>query len=373
MTPQPTPKQVPVVPQSSTGDSVAVVSSRAADQLLGAGPRVHNVTRRLSRVRHVVAAFILLCGMLWIAIFAEFFVGDAPLLGSMRTKSGETHFVILANVVNYDWYDALSETEQIEARRTATGVFPLFRASPQARTSSKLLAPFTSHQHVLGTDTLGRDVLAGVVYGLRDVVTSATAAAVLLVGIGAVLGALSGYFGGKLDSVIMRLAQVMSAFPTLVLAVLTQALLQTPTTATFVISVVVTRWTDVARVVRGEVLRAQSEDYVLASRALGASPLRALWVHVAPHARAQALVAGAFALSNVVLIDAACDFLGYGLQQSRPSWGELMAQVRTEPSAYWLLLAPASALLVLLLCQNLVADALREGLDPRKVHSTLAS
>jgi peptide/nickel transport system permease protein len=190
-------------------------------------------------------------------------------------------------------------------------------------------------------------------------------AVLAFVTIGAALGALAGFFGGVLDALVARLVETLTAFPTLVLVLVVQALVPHPTTLSLLIALALTRWTEVARLVRAEVLLVSSQDYVLAARALGAGPWRILYRHVAPNARAPVLVSATFGLASVVLIEAALDFLRVGLPWHVASWGEMLSQSREHLDAWWLLLFPGLSLFLAVVALNLVGEAIRDALDPR--------
>jgi peptide/nickel transport system permease protein len=335
----------------------------AGPQSMARGPHVRTLLRVLRKRRPVVAAFLVLCTFLWVAVFADFLAGRLPILGTLRCPAETaTDWVVLANVIPPSGTCAAARGSSTGA--VVWGLRPLLPWTGSEPGAARFVPPFHQRVHPLGTDSQGRDVLAAVLFGARAAIGTASAAAALLVLLGCVLGGLGGYYGGRIDNAVSRIVAVSLAFPPLLLALLTQALLQTPSATALILSVVCTRWGEVARIVRAEVLRVQHQDYLLASRALGAAPPSILLRHVLPNVRSQALVCAAFALSTVVLVEAACGFLGYGLRTGQPGWGELMAQVKQQPHALWLLAVPGLPLVLLVLCQNYVADALRDGLDP---------
>lgn len=303
--------------------------------------------------------------LLFVSVFADFFASSYPMYG---TCGGQTY--VLANVTHPAELARKSPSERRACAREGA-IFPIvqFGADEQqavpAEEGSILLPPLRERAHPLGTDERGRDVFAVLVYGARIVFAFALACAALSVVIGASVGALAGFFGGPFDAAISRALEALTAFPSVVLVLAVQAVLPHPTTLSLLLTIGCTRWAEIARVVRSEVLRASSEDYVLAARALGASSLRVLVRHVAPHARAQAMVAGAFALSTIVLVEASSDFLGIGINGAYPSWGTLMGQVRHHAGAWWLLAFPGAVLFMTVAAQNIFAETLRDTLDPK--------
>jgi peptide/nickel transport system permease protein len=193
----------------------------------------------------------------------------------------------------------------------------------------------------------------------------ALAAVVASIALGALFGGLAGLFGGGTDAIVGRAIETVSAFPPLVLVLGVQAAVPRPTLATLFFAIALTRWPEVARLVRAEVMTATTRDYVLAARALGASPIRVLRRHVAPNIRGPLIVAAAVGISAVVLTEASLDFLRVGPPAGAASWGETMSQFRDAPTAWWLLAFPGMLLIATVIGHNLVGEALRDALDPR--------
>jgi peptide/nickel transport system permease protein len=183
---------------------------------------------------------------------------------------------------------------------------------------------------------------------------------------GGALGAIGGLFGGASDALVGRAIETVSAFPPLVLVLGIQAAVPHATTATLFFAIALTRWPEVARLVRAEVLQVATRDYVLAARALGASPLRVLRKHVAPNMRGQLIVLGALGVPAVILIEASIDFLRVGAVSGAASWGETMSEFRDASHAWWLLAFPGAFLFLTVVALNLVGEARRERLDPRE-------
>jgi peptide/nickel transport system permease protein len=252
------------------------------------------------------------------------------------------------------------------ARDASWAIYPLVRHGPRLAVGDArlpLLPP--SSQHWLGTDREGRDVFARVVHGTRTALVFALGAVLASLAFGAVLGATAGLFGGGLDALVSRVIESISAFPPLVLVIGVQAAVPHPTVLTLFLAIALTRWPEIARLVRSEVLLATTRDYVLAARALGASPLRVLTRHITPNVRAPLVVAAAAGVSAVVLTEASLDFLRVGTPAGAASWGETMSQFRDAPMAWWLLAFPGALLVVTIIAYNLMGEALRSVLDPR--------
>ena len=229
-------------------------------------------------------------------------------------------------------------------------------------------APFSVPGHPLGTDEAGRDVFARLVHGARTSLGTGLLAAAVFVGLGTALGGLAGFYGGVTDAVVARLIETLTPFPTLILVLVVQALVEHPTTETMLLAIGLTRWTEVARVVRAEVLLVSSQEYTLAARALGVRPFRVLVRHIAPNAAAPVLVTAAFGVAQVVLIESSLDFLRVG-SVAGVSWGEMLSEARGHPGAYWLLLLPGLAIFIVVASLNLVGEAWRDSLDPALAHA----
>ncbi len=204
-----------------------------------------------------------------------------------------------------------------------------------------------SAEHWLGTDELGRDVLARLIHGARSSLWVALLSVGLALIVGVLLGALAGQLGGAWDLVISRVIEVALTFPTFILILAVMGTVRSRGVGPVVFAIALTQWAEIARLVRGEVLRVKALPFVEASRALGASRARQLVVHVLPHAMAPAWVAASFGVGAAILAEGALSFLGLGLPPPRASWGELLLQAQRyllHPGAWWLALFPGLAL-----------------------------
>jgi peptide/nickel transport system permease protein len=219
--------------------------------------------------------------------------------------------------------------------------------------------------HALGTDHLGRDILSRIVFGSRIARVVGLAAVVISGVLGMVIGLVAGYFGGRVDDILMRLADIQLAFPFILLAIAVIGVLG-PSLRNIIIVIGVSSWVVYARVVRGEVLSIREREYVQAAIALGSQHGRVLWQHVLPNTFTPWLVVATLDMARVIVIESALSFLGLGVQPPTPTWGGMLADGRVYLStAWWLATFPGLAILITVLGINLFGDGLRDTLDPR--------
>jgi peptide/nickel transport system permease protein len=223
-----------------------------------------------------------------------------------------------------------------------------------------------SREHLLGTDESGRDVLARLLAGGRVSLAVGFVGALLTVLIASVLGLLAGYLGGVVDEVIMRLTDTLMAVPTFFLLMVIVAIWGSGITV-LVLALALTRWMDVARLIRAEVLRFKNQDFVSAAEALGASSWRLMFKHLLPQAVPSLIVATSLNVGYVMLVEAALSFLGLGILPPTPSWGNMLTDsqyyVWTAPH---LAVYPGVMIALTVLAFNAVGDVLRDVLDPRQ-------
>ncbi|MGD0524366.1 MAG: ABC transporter permease [Polyangiaceae bacterium] len=359
------PHEPSVVLELSRRKGGSAVRESLVDARRAAAPYV-TMTRialaRLARDRLArVGALVLACLAL-VAVYADLLASDRPVAcryhGVVYVLPNVTHPAALA---------AAGDAARPEDRAPGDwAIAPLVAHGPTetGRDSDAMLPPLSAG-HPLGTDAHGRDVFARVVHGARTALGLGLAASLVLVLIGVALGGLAGFAGGVVDSLVSRAVESLTAIPTLVMVLVVGALVPHATTATLLWTIALTRWTELARLVRGEVLRGLGEDYATAARALGASPARVLLRHVMPNAVGPAIVAAAFGVASVVLLEAAVDFLRVGSPDTMASWGEAMGEARANAGAWWLIVFPGAALLATLVSLNLVGEAARNALDPK--------
>jgi peptide/nickel transport system permease protein len=218
---------------------------------------------------------------------------------------------------------------------------------------------------LLGTDTQGRDILSRVLYGARLSLSVGVISQSVAVTLGVLLGLVAGYYGRWVDALVMRLADITLAFPTLLLLIAVAAAVKPSLPVVFVVIGVV-GWAGMARLVRSQVLVLRRSEFVLAARALGARDRRVLLRHLLPNVRTQVIIAATLGIAGAIMAEAALSFVGLGAQPPTPSWGAMVADgrdlLRVAP---WISFAPGLAIGVAVLGFNLVGDALREAYDPK--------
>jgi peptide/nickel transport system permease protein len=227
----------------------------------------------------------------------------------------------------------------------------------------KLQSP--SLQHWLGTDALGRDVMMRTLYGARYSILISVAVVVCSVVIGSVLGATAGFFGGWIDSVIMRIVDITLAFPPVLLAMAVAASLG-PGLQNAAIAVIAVWWPVYARLMRGQVLDVISRDHIEAARAGGASSFRLLTKHILPLSWTPTIISATMDFGQVVLLAASLSFIGLGAQPPSPEWGAMISDGAAQFYSWWIAFGPGVAILSLGLGFNFLGDSLRDILDPRE-------
>lgn len=228
---------------------------------------------------------------------------------------------------------------------------------------SILLAP--SQAHWMGTDGLGRDVLSRMLHGSRISLLVGLVAVGISTAIGIVLGALAGYYRGWVDTLIMRLVDVMLSIPSFFLILAVIAFL-TPSIINIMIVIGLTSWMSVTRLVRAEFLSLSEREFVMASRTLGAKDFRLIFIHLLPNSLTPIIVSAVLGIASAVLLESGLSFLGLGVQAPQASWGNILTDGKEYIQfAWWLSLYPGLAILITVLGYNLLGEGLRDALDPR--------
>ncbi|GAB6859838.1 ABC transporter permease [Microbacterium xylanilyticum] len=232
---------------------------------------------------------------------------------------------------------------------------------PLAQDLPRLAAP--SGEAIMGTDVNGRDVFSRLLLGAQATIPLALMLVVCAMIVGTIVGALAGYLGGWVDEVLMRITDMVMAFPTVILAMVIAASLG-PSIMNAVIAGIIVAWPPYARITRSLVLGLRTQNYVIAGRLLGSSPLRSLVRDVLPNIAGPVLVLASLDIGTAILLLSGLSFLGLGAQPPTPEWGTMIAAAMQNTSAWWLGLFPGLAILSIVMAFNFIGDSLRDALDP---------
>jgi peptide/nickel transport system permease protein len=319
--------------------------------------------KRLWRDRGGRLALIFIGALVFAALGADLLASDLPLY----VELDGTSYVApcLTRPAQLQGRDLTSATSIV---RTPIPWGPLQTFATTGETSLESPPWAPNERHVLGTDELGRDVAARLVHGARVSLLIAFFTVLIAVGIGMLLGGLAGYLGGAVDLVISRVLEVMQTFPLVFFLLALLAIVRVQSIWPLILALGLTRWTEVARLVRAEVLTLSQRDFVLAARAMGASPTRIIVQHLLPNALGPVLVVATFGVGSAILLETALSFLGIGVAPPTASWGELLTEAhRTlqHPGAWWLAVFPGLAIASTVLAVNALGEAVRRSVDGR--------
>lgn len=229
-----------------------------------------------------------------------------------------------------------------------------------------------SWQNPLGLDQINRDMLSRLLYGGRVSLAVSAVAVVIYMTMGILVGAVAGYFGGWIDSLISRIIDVILSFPSLVLILVLVSMLG-PGVGNLMFVLGILGWPPIARIVRGEFVKLRYQDFVLAARTIGVSDQRIILRHILPNTVGPVLVAATFGMATVILQEASLSFLGLGVQPPTASWGQMLSLARSMSileNKLWLWMPPGMLILVSVLCINFIGDGLRDALDPQLKNRT---
>jgi peptide/nickel transport system permease protein len=240
----------------------------------------------------------------------------------------------------------------------------LFPGDPLAMVTKPFLWPGQDAAHVLGSDSMGRDVLAGIVHGSRISLFVGLAATALGLSVGILVGAMAGFFGGWVDTLLMRVVEIFQTLPNFVLLVVLVAILQ-PSATTVTLAIAIVSWPMVARLTRAEFRAIREKDYVMAARSLGFKNARIIFGEVLPNALPPLIVTSSVMVATAILMESALSFMGLG-DPNVVSWGSMIGNGRELiRTAWYLTLLPGLAIVFTVLALNLIGDGLNDALNPR--------
>ncbi|MCE5242807.1 MAG: ABC transporter permease [Syntrophobacteraceae bacterium] len=306
--------------------------------------------------------------LFFVAIFAPLLANDRPIL---YVTQGTCYWPVFSGVdkIGPDTWKEMKKTLPPLVQTDAGGrgdfaVWPPVPYSPTEYNLLEFLAP-PDAKHWFGTDDSGRDVLSRMIHGAGVSLSVGFVAMGIAAIIGIVLGALAGYYGRWVDALISRIIEILLTIPTFFLIIAIIAFLP-PSIYNIMVVIGLTGWTGVARFVRAEFLKLKQLDFIMASRALGASNMRMIFLHILPNALAPVLVSTVFGIAGAILTESSLSFLGFGVPPPTPSWGAILSQSRDYIEfAWWLTFFPGLAIFLSITAYNLVGEGLRDAMDPK--------
>lgn len=224
-----------------------------------------------------------------------------------------------------------------------------------------------SSEHLLGTDSLGRDILTRLLYGARISLTVGFVSTGIRIVLGVLLGGIAGYYGKSIDNVIMRVADVFACLPFLPIAITIVAMLK-PSIYNIMLVIGVLGWPGIARIVRAEILSLREREFMEAATALGISDFRKIVAHLLPNTMASVIVSATIGIAGAILTESSLSFLGLGVAPPTPSWGNMLTDAKNQyvlKNRWWQWIPPGLAIFVTVMSLNLLGDGLRDALDPR--------
>ncbi len=327
------------------------------------------VWRHFKKRRLAVAGLVVTLMLFAAAIFAPLLANDRPLL---FVHQGEWHWPVFSEA------DKVGPQTWKEMRKAdfpvifqwnigGRGDFAIWPLVPYSPTEYDLLRSLEqpTADHWFGTDDSGRDVLSRMIHGARISLSVGFVAVSIALVIGITLGSTAGYFGGWIDHLVSRIIEILLTIPTFFLIIAIIAFLP-PSIYNIMVVIGLTGWTGVARFVRAEFLRLKQLDFIKASRSLGATHGRIIFLHMLPNAMAPVLVSAVFGIAGAILTESSLSFLGFGVPPPTPSWGDILSQSRDYIEfAWWLTTFPGLAIFLSITAYNLVGEGLRDAMDPK--------
>lgn len=245
---------------------------------------------------------------------------------------------------------------------------PLLTDHNPTKTNLTLIERPPSDDHILGNDSSGRDTFSRLLYGGRVSLIVGFSAMIFTLVIGVVLGSIAGYYGGKIDAIIMRAADLMLMLPFLVLCLTIVAILEKVNIGIFVSIIALTSWPTLTRIIRGTFLTLREQEFILGAKAIGVSDMRIIFKHFIPNAIGPIVVNATLMMATYIIVESALSFIGFGIPQPTPTWGNMISEaqslriLRNNPETW---IPPGLAILTTVLCINFIGDGLRDAFDPK--------
>jgi len=345
--------------------SPAQTSPAVDGELMQAGPTYSKlVWRQFLKNRPAVVGLLAIGLLALVAVSADLIAGNKPYYMEYKGRSYFPAFRQYGvHLGLLGWPEDLRRRRNFKRLQTESAIYPpIPYGADEIQLSRKYEPP--GAEHWLGTDRLGRDVMAGLVHGSRYAMTIGLVAVSISMVVGLILGALAGYFGGWIDIVLSRVFELWQAIPIFFLIIAAAAFFP-PSLFTIMIILGVTGWVGIARLTRAQFLQVRENDYVSAAAGLGYSSARIMFVHILPNAIAPVLIPAAFGVAGAILAESGLSFLGIGVPAEAITWGSLLAGARSNASAWWLVVVPGFAIFATVTMYNLLGDGLRDALDPK--------
>ena len=315
----------------------------------------YRVWQEFKKNRLALAGLIFVIILFLIALLAPLIANNKPYLYITE----DTVYLPL-----FFTYEALKNKDLRNEQYEGFKLFPPIPYSFSEYDLDAIVLP-PDNRHFLGTDEQGRDLAARMIFGTRVSMLVGFIAVSIYVLIGIIIGAVAGYYGGKVDMVISRFIEIVLCFPTFFL-ILTILALIGPSLVNVMLVIGLTGWTGIARIVRGEFFKLRETDYVLASKAVGARDYQIILRHILPNSLAPVLVSATFGIASTILIESSLSFLGFGVQPPTPSWGDILSQSRDFMDfAWWLTLIPGFAIFMTITAYNLVGEGFQDAINPQ--------
>ena len=341
-------------------------------------PQTIKKIKRFQSIRRGYVSFLFFCFLLLIALFAELLINNRALL----VYDGDSLYfptygsIIPGKTFGLDYeYETNYRQLQIQYEQEGSSKFvvmPLVPYNPfemdLRETEFPPFPPSLKDKHYLGTDEIGRDILARLIYGFRICITFSLLLLIMNFSIGITLGCIMGYWGGKFDLLFQRLIEIWSSIPFLYVIMIIASIV-VPNLMILVIISVIFGWMGITWYMRTMTYKEKAREYVMAAKAMGASNSRIVFKHILPNTVSLIVTFVPFYVAGGISSLTALDFLGFGLPAPTPSWGELLQQGTNNLQAIWIVSSTVTALVVVMVSITFIGEAIRESVDP-KMHST---